>query len=130
MRQAETRAVRNQAARSAVRTFVKNATVAVATTSEDVAEVVREAVRSLDRAAQKGIIHRNAAARRKSRLMSRLQSLSLTEKAEPAPKADKKPAAKASASTAKRTTTTSKATAAKKPVAKKPAPRKAAKVEK
>jgi ribosomal S20-like protein len=39
--------------------------------------MVRAAVRALDKAAQKGIVHRNAAARRKSRLMSRLHQLSV-----------------------------------------------------
>ena len=77
MRQAERRALRNRAARSSVRTYVKNATDAVATSSTDAAEVVRAAVRALDKAAQKGIVHRNAAARRKSRLMSRLYRLSV-----------------------------------------------------
>lgn len=76
MRQAERRAVRNQAARSAVRTYVKKASEAVLATTANAAEVVRQAVRALDKAAQKGIVHRNAAARRKSRLMSRLHQLS------------------------------------------------------
>ena len=124
MRQAQRRAARNQAARSAVRTFYKKASVAVTAANgsgDTTAAVVREAVRALDKAAQRGIIHRNAAARRKSRLMSRLQSLSLAEK--PAA-TETKPAAKGSTA-AKRTTTTTKAAAgAKKPAAKKPAARK------
>jgi small subunit ribosomal protein S20 len=77
MRQSERRAARNQAARSAVRTYVKKAVDAVAGTAEEAAAIVREAVRALDKAAQKGIVHRNAAARRKSRLMSRLHRLSV-----------------------------------------------------
>jgi small subunit ribosomal protein S20 len=77
MRQAERRALRNRAARSSVRTYVKNATEAVASSSTDAAEVVRVAVRALDKAAQKGIVHRNAAARRKSRLMTRLHRLTV-----------------------------------------------------
>jgi len=80
MRQAQRRAARNQAARSAVRTYFKKASVAVTGTGQDAAaDVVLEAVRALDKAAQRGIIHRNAAARRKSRLMSRLHQLSLTD---------------------------------------------------
>jgi small subunit ribosomal protein S20 len=78
MRQAVRRAARNRAAKSAVRTYVKKAAAAVASNQDDAAEVVRQAVRSLDKAAQKGIVHPNAAARRKSRLMSRLHQLSLS----------------------------------------------------
>src|SRR6266508_1169187 len=110
MRQAVRRARRNQSARSAVRTFVKNAGAAVVDGGDAAAEIVRQAVRALDKAAQKGIIHRNAAARRKSRLMTRLHQLSLAEPAPEAPAkatAAKKPIAKAS--------TARTATAAKKP---------------
>ena len=104
MRQAERRAVRNQAARSAVRTFVKKAAEAVTATAQD-------------KAAQKGIVHRNAAARRKSRLMSRLHqatNVAQTQVAEPEAKA-KTPARRGS------TATTRSATAAAKPAARKPA---------
>src|SRR5438309_6229604 len=116
MRQAERRAVRNQAARSAVRTFVKKAAEAVTATAQDASEVVRDAVRALDKAAQKGIVHRNAAARRKSRLMSRLHpatTATLTQAPEPEAKA-KTPARRGTA-------TTRSATAEKKPAARKPA---------
>ena len=96
-RQGQSRAIRNQAARSAVRTYVKKATEAVANTAEDAAVIVRAAVRALDRAAQRGIVHPNAAARRKSRLMSRLHFLSLTPTEAPAieTKAVKAPAKRA-----------------------------------
>ncbi len=134
MRQAASRAIRNKSARSAVRTYVKKATTAVAGSVQDAAEVVREAVRALDIAAQKGIVHPNAAARRKSRLMSRLHQLSLgpIEAPKAAPSKSEPKAAKASAAKApaKRTTSAAKpaaekkpaaATAAKKPAARKPA---------
>ncbi|TME33035.1 MAG: 30S ribosomal protein S20 [Chloroflexi bacterium] len=117
MRQAERRAVRNQAARSAVRTFVKKAAEAVTATAHDASQVVRDAVRALDKAAQKGIVHRNAAARRKSRLMARLHqatNVAQTQAAEPEAKA-KTPARRGS------TATTRSATAAAKPAARKPA---------
>ena len=115
MRQAVRRAARNQTAKSAVRTYVKKAAEAVVSTAADAAEVVREAVSALDKAAHKGIVHRNAAARRKSRLMSRLNQLSSS--AAPAAQAETK-AAKAPArrtatkagadksSTARKTTST------------------------
>ena len=76
MRQTERRTAQNRAARSAVRTFVKKASVAVSEPSDDTAEIVRQAVQALDKAAKRGIIHPNAAARRKSRLMSRAHALS------------------------------------------------------
>lgn len=124
MRQAVTRAKRNQAARSAVRTYVKNASAAVSGGSEGALEVVRLAVRALDKAAQKGIIHRNAAARRKSRLMTRLHQLSIAEPGAEQAVADKKPAK----AVAKKTTGAKAAVAEKKPAAKKaPAKKPAAK---
>ena len=123
MRQAQRRAARNQSARSAVRTYFKNASGAVAGTLGDAAEVVREAVSALDKAAQRGIIHRNAAARRKSRLMGRLHQLSLT-KAEPAGDTTKTSDAKAKPA-ARKSTSKSTATAERKPAARKPAAKKA-----
>ena len=78
MRQTERRTAHNRAARSAVRTFVKKASLAVTSPSDgaSAAETVRQAVKALDKAAKRGIIHPNAAARHKSRLMSRAQALS------------------------------------------------------
>jgi small subunit ribosomal protein S20 len=75
MRQTERRTAHNRAARSAVRTFVKKASLAVSEPSDDTAEIIRQAVKALDKAAKRGIIHPNAAARRKSRLMSRAHVL-------------------------------------------------------
>ncbi len=123
-RQAERRAARNRPIRSAIRTFVKKAAVAVSAGEEQAASVVREAVSALDKAAQKGAIHKHAAARRKSRLMSRLHALTLpgTAEAAPAKKAAKpaaapkaakaapaKAAAKKPAATAAKKTTTTRA---------------------
>jgi small subunit ribosomal protein S20 len=120
MRQATSRAIRNKSARSAVRTYVKKATTAVAGSVQDAAEVVREAVHALDKAAQKGIVHPNAAARRKSRLMGRLHQLSLgpSEAPKVASKAEPKSAkASATKAPAKRSTSAAKPTAEKKPAA-------------
>jgi small subunit ribosomal protein S20 len=115
MRQAERRALRNQAARSAVRTYAKKASVAVASSGDDAAAVVREAVRALDKAAQKGIIHPNAAARRKSRLTSQLHKLTLAATAPAETEA-------ATRAPSRRATAASKAASG----AKKPATRRAA----
>jgi len=123
MRQSQRHALRNQGARSAVRTYVKKATLAVAGSTEDAAEVVRAAVSALDRAAKNGIVHPNAAARRKSRLMARLHALSIAP-AE-APEAETK--TKAAPAKAKKGAAAPKAAAAAKPAtARKPAARKPA----
>lgn len=61
------RAERNKAVRSELRTRVKSALGTVGT--EGNAEAVRQAVKRLDKAAAKGVIHPNQAARRKSRLL-------------------------------------------------------------
>jgi small subunit ribosomal protein S20 len=66
------RAERNKAVRSELRTRVKNASTAAGTPEAD-AEL-RQAVKRLDMAAAKGIIHPNQAARRKSRLMRKLNA--------------------------------------------------------
>jgi small subunit ribosomal protein S20 len=120
-RQGQSRTIRNQAARSAVRTYVKKATEAVASGGDEVATAVRAAVRALDRAAQRGIVHRNAAARRKSRLMARLHQLSLTpsDASDTAPQAD--PKAKPAKRGAAKAQTDKKPATARKPAARKPA---------
>jgi small subunit ribosomal protein S20 len=61
------RAARNKAVKSELRTRVKTAVTTVGTEAN--AEHVRLAIKRLDKAAAKGIIHPNQAARRKSRLM-------------------------------------------------------------
>jgi len=70
LRQSEKRHQRNKAVRSATRTHIKKARLAVENSPQEEAhEAVGHALRALDRATQKGIIHANNAARRKSRLM-------------------------------------------------------------
>ena len=64
------RAERNKAVKSELKTRVKSAQSAVGTAEGE--EALRLAVKRLDMAAAKGIIHPNAAARRKSRLMKKL----------------------------------------------------------
>lgn len=66
MRQARRHAVVNRAQRSALRTALKR--VRAAGTKQEAATAYAAAVRLLDRAARKGLIHRNNAARNKSRL--------------------------------------------------------------
>ena len=63
---------RNKAVRSQLKTRVKNADKAATGGAEDTDEHVRLAVKALDTAAAKGIIHKNQAANRKSKLMKRV----------------------------------------------------------
>lgn len=66
------RAERNRAVKSELKTRVKTATKVAGT--DDADEAVRIAVKRLDMAAAKGIIHANQAARRKSRLMKHVNA--------------------------------------------------------
>lgn len=70
MRSSERKRVQNRVYRSRAGTYVKRARSLIeAGRLEEAQEAVRLAVIALDRAAQKGVIHQNNAARRKSRLM-------------------------------------------------------------
>lgn len=72
-KQNEKRRLHNHAYKSAMRTTVRRAERAIETgnAAEETMETLREAIGKIDKTAQKGIIHRNAAARKKSRLMAR-----------------------------------------------------------
>ena len=71
----EQKRANNIAAKSSMRTAVKNAEVAIANNGENAKEALLAASAKLDKAASKGLIHKNAAARKKSRLAKRLNSL-------------------------------------------------------
>jgi small subunit ribosomal protein S20 len=66
------RAERNRAVRSEMKTRTKRAVETVGSDEND--EAVRLAVKRIDKAAAKGVIHPNAAARKKSRLMKRVNA--------------------------------------------------------
>ena len=73
IRQTERKRKVNQVYRTRARTFVKKTRSLIAAGRLDEAEqMARQAASALDKAAQKGIIHQNNAARRKGRLMSQL----------------------------------------------------------
>ena len=74
MRQNERRRLRNRVVRSRVRTAVKTARTALGTTATEARTLVGDAIRALDKAVTKGIIHRNTAARKKSALARRLSA--------------------------------------------------------
>ena len=76
IRSGERKRARNKPIRTALKTFVRSAVTQINTGAADTsAEAVVRAISELDKAAGKGIIHRNQAARRKSRLMAKLNRL-------------------------------------------------------
>ena len=75
-RQNEKRRLRNAAVRSTVRTSVKNARAALEGGQADQARAaLLNTIQTLDKAVTKGVIHRNTAARKKSRLTRQLNAL-------------------------------------------------------
>lgn len=76
IRRSTKRRERNQATRTALKTYVKRVRQAVASGDETkVQEALNMAMKHLDKAAQKGIIHKNQAARRKSRIATAAKSV-------------------------------------------------------
>jgi len=76
MKQAEKRRLRNRVYRGSARTLVKQARRAIEEGDVEKAQAAAQrAIQALDRAARKGVIHRNNAARRKSRLMKALHAM-------------------------------------------------------
>ena len=76
VRSNERKRVRNRLTRANTRTAVRGAREAVASgQAEDARKATLAAVSALDKAAEKGVIHKNNAARRKSRLMKKLAAL-------------------------------------------------------
>ncbi len=73
-RQNEKRRVRNKAVRSELKTRTKQALASVEQGAEQADGAVRLAMKRIDKAASNKVIHKNAAARRKSRLMRRLNA--------------------------------------------------------
>ena len=63
---------RNKSYRSAIKTALKKADAAIEANSADAAETVKVAVKKLDQAQAKGIMHKNTVARKKSQLATRL----------------------------------------------------------
>ena len=75
-RQAESRRGRNASMRSMYRTYLKRVNAAVETGDKDAATAAyADAVPVLDKLVGKGILHRNKAARHKSRLHAQIQAL-------------------------------------------------------
>lgn len=67
-----TKAQRNKSANSALKTAIKKANAAIEADNADKTELVKAAVKKIDQAAAKGLIHKNNAARKKSALVTKL----------------------------------------------------------
>ena len=74
-KQNEKRRLRNRTLRGSARTAVNQARAAFEENDPSTKEVVLKAISALDVAAEKGVIHKNNAARRKSRLAKKLAAL-------------------------------------------------------
>lgn len=75
-RQNKKRRVQNRVYRGSARTAIRNAQMAIeGGEAEEARAATMVAMKALDKAAAKGVIHKNNAARRKSRLMQQLNSM-------------------------------------------------------
>jgi small subunit ribosomal protein S20 len=74
-KQNEKRRLRNKAVRSELRTRVKSAVTTAPAGGAEADEALRQAIKRIDKAAASGVIHKNQAARRKSRLVKRSTAL-------------------------------------------------------
>lgn len=90
-RQNEKRRIRNRNFRGYARTAVNQARTAFSENAPDTKEAVLKAISALDQAAERGVVHKNNAARRKGRLMKRLAAFNAAPAAtkEAAPKKKK-----------------------------------------
>ncbi|MDD6061571.1 MAG: 30S ribosomal protein S20 [Acutalibacteraceae bacterium] len=70
----KTRAARNKSANSALKTAIKKAHVAAETNAADKEAVVRAAIKKVDQAQAKGLLHKNNADRKKSALAKLLNA--------------------------------------------------------
>lgn len=70
----QTKAQRNKSTNSALKTALKKANAAIEANAADKEEVVKVAVKKIDQAAAKGLIHKNNAARKKSALACKLNA--------------------------------------------------------
>ena len=67
----QTKAQRNKSTNSALKTAIKKANIAIETNAADKDELVTAAIKKIDQACAKGILHKNNAARKKSALMTK-----------------------------------------------------------
>lgn len=70
----ETKKAQNIAFKSALRTAVKKFEVAAETNADNAKELLNDAVKQLDKAVSKGVMHKNAANRKKARLTKKISA--------------------------------------------------------
>ena len=70
-----TKTMQNKAVKSNLKTVIKKADLAVAEKAPESSEAVRVAIKKIDQAAAKGILHKNTAARNKSQLACKLNAI-------------------------------------------------------
>ena len=70
----QTKAARNKALKSNLKTMMKTANQAVEAKADNMDTAVANAVKTIDMACSKGLIHKNNAARKKSKLVSKLNA--------------------------------------------------------
>ncbi len=70
----KTKAAANKSRKSNLKTVLKNASAACEANSADKAEAIRVAIKKVDQAAAKGLMHKNCAARKKSQLAKKLNA--------------------------------------------------------
>ena len=76
MRQSENRRAINRGNRTRVRTQIKKLHTAIAAGNKTASELLPATISIIDKAVQKGVLHKNAAARHKSRLTARVNQAS------------------------------------------------------
>ena len=69
-----TKTAQNKATKSALKTTIKKANAAIENNAADKAEAVKVAIKRIDQAAAKGLLHKNKAARNKSALVKKLNA--------------------------------------------------------
>ena len=69
-----TKTLRNKAINTGLKTDIKKANIALETNADNKAEAVRVAIRAIDKATAKGILHKNTAARKKCALAHKLNA--------------------------------------------------------
>ncbi|NQT49818.1 30S ribosomal protein S20 [Candidatus Kuenenbacteria bacterium] len=69
LKKSQKRAARNKAITSTVKTLVKKSRQAIERKEAEAETLIKQTIQKIDKAAQKGIIKKNTAARKKSRLM-------------------------------------------------------------
>ena len=70
----KTKTAANKSRKSNLKTILKNADAACTANSADKADAIRVAIKKVDQAAAKGLMHKNCAARKKSQLAKKLNA--------------------------------------------------------